>query len=820
MPYQVGDARASTDSGTSPEWCCSSSSRRTSDTDEGRFDCDLYCEQVVSSSYTRHGDIAGNFAYEGRETIIVASANFQSLERRDVETSLNSWSAFESFLLCACRLTTLSLRRAFQRLYYLSERSPAIVLVKMNATSAVVVFDELPPELSRLACPCQWSRLLTSASRHTKHRLAHLVSTYLHVPGPEYQGQLCDPGKRGNRCSNAKRNAVSTSTSAACSSLSTPYTTTDSSTAGFKSCHCIFLPLQGPLVCIRFSSFSCTQFLFFTSYILPFGRPLSKRSTPVAATMRFTSSLILAGASIIGSVHAQTFESPDFNITEALADKGVNITALPALAALEERSSNGACSIACSSLKLLYGNAVLQEGTSAYDGFTGGYWSVQQASVDPYCIFKPASANQVSIAVLISRLSQCPFAVKSGGHAAFAGASSIEGGITIALERIDDITVSTDKKSVAVGPGNLWFDVYTTLQPQDIAVIGGRVSGIGVGGLTLGGGISFFSNIYGWACDNVLSYEVVTASGIIVTASPTTFSDLFWSLRGGGNNFGIVTKFNLKAISLPGGLMWGGSRIHTADQFPAVVEAFTNLGFNSPKDPNAAQIMSYAYAQSADLEIASADLQYAKPVANAPIFDEYLAIPALMDNTRVRTLTDLTVQFNASNPNGLRESYWTATYKLNQDLVTAIQNIFFDELQSIKDVAGIVPAATLQVISQGQLAQMSKNGGNPLGLSAADGPYILMNPNVQWTNAADDARVIGAYASFVSRCDAEAKKRGLYENYLYMNYASQYQAVVPSYGAANQQRLKQVAAKYDPTGVYQNLQPGYFKLDGSPAGSL
>lgn len=534
--------------------------------------------------------------------------------------------------------------------------------------------------------------------------------------------------------------------------------------------------------------------------------------------MRFTSSLLLLAAAATGSVHAQSFEEPDFNITEALADKGVNVSALPELAALEERSSNGACSIACASLKLLYGNAVLKEGSPAYESFTDAYWSVQQASVDPYCVFKPVSADQVSIAVLISRLSQCPFAVKSGGHAAFAGASSIEGGITIALEQIDDITLSKDKKTVAVGPGNKWFDVYTTLQPAGLAVIGGRVSGIGVGGLTLGGGISFFSNIYGWACDNVASYEVVTASGIIVNASPSSFPDLFWALRGGGNNFGVVTKFTINTIPLPGGQIWGGSRIHTADQFPAVIDAFTNLGLNSPKDPNAAQIMSFAYAQSVDLELVAADLAYTKPVANAPIFSEYFAIPAFMDNTRVRTLTDLTQQFNASNPDGLRETYWTATYKLDRALVAAISTIFYSELAAIKSVPGIVPAMTLQVITTGMLSAMAKNGGNPLGLSAANGPYLLLNPNVMWSDAADDARVIGAYQRIVARTDAEAQRRHLFVSYRYMNYASQFQAVIPSYGAANQQRLKQVAGKYDPTGVYQRLQPGYFKLDGAPAG--
>jgi hypothetical protein len=535
--------------------------------------------------------------------------------------------------------------------------------------------------------------------------------------------------------------------------------------------------------------------------------------------MRFTSSALLLLAAATSSIYAQVVEPVDFNVTEALEAKGVNLTALPELADLVERSSYAGCSIACDSLRILYGSAVLQEGKTGYDAFTNSYWSVQQSSVDPYCIFKPASSLDTSVAVLISRLTQCPFAVKSGGHAAFAGASSIEGGITIALERIDDITVSKDKKTVAIGPGNLWHDVYTTLQPTNLAVIGGRVSGIGVGGLTLGGGISFFSNIYGWACDNVVSYEVVTASGLVVTASASQFSDLFWALRGGGNNFGIVTKFIVNAISLPGHLMWGGSRIHLEDQFPAVIKAFYNLGINSPKDPNAAQIMSFAYAQSVDLRLASADLQYAKPVADAPIFAEYLAIPPFMDNTRVRTLTDLTSQFNASNPNGLRETYWATTYRLDANLVTEIKDIFYDELEAIKDATGIVPAATLQVISKGMLAGMSKNGGNPLGLAedAAQGPFLLLNLNMQWVNSADDTRIMRANSNIVRRADAAAKARGLYQDFIYMNYASQFQAVVPSYGAQNQARLKSIATKYDPTGVYQRLQPGYFKLSGAPS---
>jgi FAD/FMN-containing dehydrogenase len=113
---------------------------------------------------------------------------------------------------------------------------------------------------------------------------------------------------------------------------------------------------------------------------------------------------------------------------------------------------------------------------------------------------------------------------------------------------------------------------------------------VGVPGLILGGGISHFSNKLGWACDNIASYEVVTASGVIVTASPTYFSDLYWALRGGGNNFGIVTNFKLNAFPL--GKMWGGQRIYTEDNFPAVLDAIYKFGTTtSSQDPEAAQIV-------------------------------------------------------------------------------------------------------------------------------------------------------------------------------------------------------------------------------------
>lgn len=165
---------------------------------------------------------------------------------------------------------------------------------------------------------------------------------------------------------------------------------------------------------------------------------------------------------------------------------------------------------------------------SRYTNYTESYWSDAQQEVNPSCVFKPSQAADVSVAVLLARLTQCPFAARSGGHAAMEGASNIEGGVTISFENLNNISLSDDKTVASIGPGNIWGEVFETLSALDLTVIGGRLYNIGVGGLTTGGefvalpnyhdqqltyniclgGISYFSAEYGWACDNVESYDV------------------------------------------------------------------------------------------------------------------------------------------------------------------------------------------------------------------------------------------------------------------------------------------------------------------------
>lgn len=101
------------------------------------------------------------------------------------------------------------------------------------------------------------------------------------------------------------------------------------------------------------------------------------------------------------------------------------------------------------------------------------------------------------------------------------------------------------------GPALPWIDVYTALEPYGRIAIGGRLASIGIAGLTLGGGINYFTNKWGFAMDNILAYEVVTGKGKVVTANATHHRDLFWALKGGSNNFGIVTKFTYQTYEVP-----------------------------------------------------------------------------------------------------------------------------------------------------------------------------------------------------------------------------------------------------------------------------
>jgi hypothetical protein len=131
-----------------------------------------------------------------------------------------------------------------------------------------------------------------------------------------------------------------------------------------------------------------------------------------------------------------------------------------------------------------------------------------------------------------------------------------------------------------------------------------------------------------------------------------TYPDLYWALRGGGNNFGIVTRFDL--VTFPQADLWGGAIYWTYDNAVTLLQALQDFNFNAPEDPYATLILAFAYQQSADLRLIASEMEYGKPLVNPPILQNFTNVPSIGNTMRISNLTGLTLEQKASTPSGYR----------------------------------------------------------------------------------------------------------------------------------------------------------------------
>jgi hypothetical protein len=204
---------------------------------------------------------------------------------------------------------------------------------------------------------------------------------------------------------------------------------------------------------------------------------------------------------------------------------------------------------------------VLQPGEAGYDEAR----SLHNGLIDkrPGAIVRARSAEDIVEAVNFGREHGLEVSVKGGGHNV-AGLAVTEGGLMIDLSQLNAIDVDPDARTVRAGAGLTWADLNEATQAHGLAVTGGAISTTGIAGLTLGGGLGWLMSKHGLAADNLLSARLVTADGTVLTASEDEHSDLFWALRGGGGNFGVVTEFTYRLHPV-GPIITGGLIAHPID---------------------------------------------------------------------------------------------------------------------------------------------------------------------------------------------------------------------------------------------------------------
>ncbi|KAL2869043.1 FAD-binding oxidoreductase [Aspergillus lucknowensis] len=438
------------------------------------------------------------------------------------------------------------------------------------------------------------------------------------------------------------------------------------------------------------------------------------------------------------------------------------------------------------------------------------FWSWTEW-LEPTCVFLPNSTQQVSEAVIIFTDYDCPFAIRGGGHSAIRGAANIDDGIMVNMKRIRDLDFSPDNKTITIGMGYTWAEVYEIVEPLGYMVPGGRFAGVGTG-LALGAGVSYFANERGLTIDNVVNHRVVLANGTVMEANEHTNNDLHWALRGGSNNFGVVTHITLPAIPHQG--MHGGRVTYP----PNTVDALTNLTYEyqvrtSVEAPDTHVLSTYVYDGESNVTYGFTPVVYQRNATQMPpSLQPWLDIEHSNSTVRNRTYGDLARELVAGFPNGLVQTHYSLTVYPSLEYFRFLRERFSEFCAGFSHIEGFAGLHTLMAITPAAIAKAGRN--NPIGLNRArpDTTLTVLYLGLQFNNEEDIDEVFPDWDIFIRTMEAEAKLQDVLFPYIMLTYSDDNQEVIASYGEENVSRLQAIQQKYDPSLVFQRLVTGGQKI--------
>jgi FAD/FMN-containing dehydrogenase len=405
-----------------------------------------------------------------------------------------------------------------------------------------------------------------------------------------------------------------------------------------------------------------------------------------------------------------------------------------------------------------------------------------------------AGVADVIHSVNFARKSGLLMSVRGGGHNV-SGNAVCDGGLMLDLTPMKGVRVDPDGRAVRAEPGVTWGEFDHETHAFGLATTGGLISTTGIAGLTLGGGLGWLMGKHGLACDNLISVDIVTADGRLLTASETQNEDLFWGLRGGGGNFGIVTSFEYRLH--PVGPMIGGLLIHPLEKAAEVMEFYDEFTRTSPDElgtfvgfvtsPEGERVMAIFVCYNGTVEEGERVLkplrEFGPPLADMVAPMPYVQVQRMLDE---------------AFPAG-RQNYWKSNF---------LKGLDGKAMRTIVDHVAKAPSPFSAVAIEQFSGAVKKVSTDATAFNHRDARYNMLivgiwpdpehtDENVKWVR--DLWNAMEPYSS-----------GSVYVNYLGQEADEGADRIKAAYGPKKYQRLVALKNKYDPTNLFrlnQNIRP-------------
>jgi FAD/FMN-containing dehydrogenase len=436
--------------------------------------------------------------------------------------------------------------------------------------------------------------------------------------------------------------------------------------------------------------------------------------------------------------------------------------------------------------------AHLLQGEDGYDAVR----KIYNAMIDhrPAIIARCTGVADVIHAVNFARNNDLLVSVRGGGHNV-SGNAVCEGGLMIDLSPMKSVRVDPEGKTARAEAGVTWGEFDRETQAFGLATTGGLVSTTGIAGLTLGGGLGWLMGNHGLACDNLISVDVVTANGQLLTASHTRNKDLFWGLRGGGGNFGIATSFEFRLH--PVGPMLGGILIHRLDKAAEILRFYDDFTRTSPDalgtfvafatSPEGERVVAIFVCYNGAIDEGERVLkslrEFGPPLADMIGPKPYVEVQRMMDD---------------AFPAG-RQNYWKSNF---------LKGLDTEAIRVIVDHVAKAPSPYSAVGIEQFSGAVNRVGKDDTAFNHRNARYNLLIVGI-WSDPAAKADNVKWVRDLWVAMEPYSSG-GVYVNYLGQEADEGAERVKSAYGPEKYARLIALKEKYDPTNLFrlnQNIKP-------------